>query len=129
MATQNIVNKVPTMEELEEDKDKETVNPAKMYMHEFYEIRNVKKVGQYIATGEVFAHEIFEHVLDKAVIKIYEKYLHTKQTPHVVRATSNLVELVLGTHMSMYDNQNFIVNNDDEPVSSPPTRLSFLAFY
>lgn len=103
---------VPSLSDIDESE----LNQKKLQVHEMYETRSTKLVAAHMMTGELLAKDALETVLNQAVDKIQEKYILSKQNPHVVRSTNNLIEMALGVNFTIYDSRTFEVNDDDEPV-------------
>ncbi len=103
------------------DLEDDAVDYKKLAVHEMYESRKPQIVARHFVSSEVVAYESFNRILNAAVDIIYEKYVLTKMNPHIISGTTNLMELILSSHFSLYDTENFSTEEDSEPVFSLDT--------
>jgi len=103
------------------DLEEEAVDYKKLMMHEMYESKKPKIVARHFVSSEVVAHECFNRILDAAVDIIYERYVLSKMSSHIISGTTNLMELILASHFSTYDTESFTTEEDSEPVFSSDT--------
>jgi hypothetical protein len=87
------------------DLDEEGYDAKLIMTHEMYETRKPKVVGTHILNGEVLAFEAIDRAINRSVEIIYDKYIDSKKKGHVMNSTFNLVEIVLSSELTFFDNE------------------------
>lgn len=107
------------------DLEEEPYDQWKLMNHEMYESRKPKVVATHLLNGEVLALEAIDTAINRSVDIIYDKYIDSKKKGHVMTATCNLMEIVLSSELTFYDDEVYDNNEDCEPVF----RIAFVYFF
>jgi hypothetical protein len=107
------------------DLDDEPFDMRNPILHEMYESKKTKVVGSYINTSEVLAFEAIDKILNRSVALIYDKYIDSKKKPHVMEGTVNLLDLILSSELTFFDNEHYENDEDLEPVFPQTLLINF----
>ena len=114
MKHQNVVPASRTISDLDEEQF-DMKNPI---LHEMYESKKPKVVGGYLTNAEVLAFEAIDRSINRSVAIIYDRYIDSKKKSHVMDGTFNMLELILSSELTFFDNENYENDEDLEPVFS-----------
>lgn len=100
----------------------------RLNQHLFYETMDAVFAGHIVSDSTIAAEAITDSLLTKVFEVLYDKYLESKQRPHEIGLTMDLIERVSLVEFAGYDGIENVFPEDTEAVNFHSNFIAIMSF-